>query len=87
MTSLMPVATPGWPYPGKIEPWYQFSYITERPFGKRKKFEQYVSAVPQKPRPTGDERHTQLLSAIKNINVKQQATQITDALPDNRLWR
>ena len=87
MTSLMPLALPGWPIPGIIESKYKFSYITNRPYGYKAKHEEFKPQPPIKPRSLGDERHVQLLNAIKNISVTQQTSQITEALPEKRPWR
>ena len=44
---------------------------------------------PIKPLSLGQERHTQLLGALKNISAKvsQNVSQIQDALPQRRDWR
>jgi len=88
MTSLMPVAIAGHIVPGKVDPFLRFSHVTHRPYGPPIKGQPRAPAPPQKPRDIGDERHQQLLGAIKGIGgVKQQVTQITDALPAHRDWR
>ena len=87
MTSYMPVATPGWLIPGVIESKWQFSYVTQRVKGDPMKEQKFTPTQQPKPKDLGDERHSQLISAIKNISVTQQATQISDALPDPRIWR
>ena len=87
MTSLMPVAIAGHIVPGKVDPLIRFSYVTHRPYGPPVKIQPKGHPPQQKPRDIGDERHQQLLGAIKGLNVKQQATQITDALPGFRDWR
>ena len=40
-----------------------------------------------KPLSLGEERHSEMLGALKNLTVKQNVTQIQDALPRNRDWR
>ena len=87
MTSYMPVAIPGQLVPGIIEPQWQFSYVTERIHGKPMKQTPFTPTQVQTPKDIGDERHHQLLSAIKGLSVTQQSTQIADALPDPRSWR
>ena len=45
--------------------------------------------APVQPLSLGQERHTQLLGALKNISAKvsQNVSQIQDALPRQRDWR
>ena len=84
----MPVAIAGHIVPGKVDPFIRFSYVTHRPYGPPVNIRPKGSPPPQKPRDIGDERHQQLLGAIKGIGgVKQQVTQIVDALPAHRDWR
>jgi hypothetical protein len=87
MTSLMPKAIGGQIVPGVISPYYRFSFVTEKPYGLPQEKEVFTPSAPQKPKSLGDERHHELLGALKNIQVKQKATQIQDALPGNRDWR
>ena len=84
----MPVAIAGHIVPGKVDPFIRFSYVTHRPYGPPVNIRPKGPPPQQKPRDIGDERHQQLLGAIKGIGgVKQQVTQIVDALPAHRDWR
>jgi len=83
----MPKAIEGHIVPGKISPFIVFSYITNRPYGPPEKRQLYSKPIPQKPKMIGDERHQQLMGALKNIAVTQNTTQIQDALPEPRDWR
>ena len=87
MTSFMPTVVSGHIVPGKVDPLIRFSYVTNRHYGPPTNVRPRGPAPAQKPRDLGDERHQQLLGAIKNIGITQQATQITDALPGYRDWR
>jgi hypothetical protein len=88
MSSLMPVAIPGHiVLNSKVDPFLRFTYVTHRFYGPPVKEQPRAPPPQQKPRDIGDERHKQLLGAIKGINVKQQSTQIVDALPGYRDWR
>ena len=75
--------------PGQRDPYIVFSYVTSRPHGEPMKVTEPREAEPLKPKDLGQERHVQLLDAIKGIHVEQTAKQtaITDALPANRDWR
>ena len=88
MTNYMPRALTGQLVPGVVSNMFQFSYVTERPYGLPMKKAVYTPAAPQKPKNLGDSKHQELMGALKNLtSVTQKATQMTDALPGNRDWR
>ena len=87
MTSVRPQVVTGWIVPGVIEPQFQFSHLTDKPYGRALEKEIFTPAPPVQPKSLGDERHGELLSAIKGLSVKQNVAQTTEALPQNRDWR
>ena len=75
-----------------IDPRISLKYVTNTPGGHGKP----IKAVPvaklqgEVPRDLGEERHHELLSALKGLRVTQTATQsanVTEALQQNRDWR
>ena len=89
--NLVPVPIEGHIVPGALSPYLGFKWVTDTPHGGPMKAPAPTSSQATKPRDLGDERHQQLLSAIKGLNVNveqnvQQAT-INEALPGDRDWR
>ena len=89
MSNLYPVAIEGHVVPGIVDPSLMFSFVTETPHGKPMKIPEPAAPTEQKPKDLGQERHLQLLSAIKGLggagkSVKQA---FTEAMPGNRDWR
>ena len=75
-----------------IEPWLAVKYVTNEPGGHGMPINIQPSSqpVPEKPKDLGEERHLQLLSALKGIKVSQTSDQranVTEALVQNRDWR
>ena len=74
-----------------IERNIQLLYVTNRPGGGPIKQRRPEPVAPEKPKDLGEERHIQLLSAIKglNINVNQKVQQavVTESLSQQRDWR
>ena len=90
MSNLMPVAMEGNVVPGVKDPYTVFGYSTDRPHGAQVKETAPAPSPEQKPKDLGNERHMQLLDAIKGLTVKQDVRQeanINEALPENRDWR
>ena len=71
MTSYMPRAIPGHIVPGIIEPQWKFAFVTDRVHGQPMKQPVFTPTQQPKPKDMGDERHHQLLKAIKGISVKK----------------
>ena len=89
MTSLMARAMAGSILDLPVDPRLVFHYVVNRPYGPPIKQIDVKPKEAAKPLTLGDERHHQLISAIKNINVQQKVKQdvISDALPQSRDWR
>ena len=75
--------------------WQQYTVrrgvISEQPYGppiKKEAVAQPTVAAPEtgKPKAIGDEAHHGIMSALSSM-VAQHATQMTDAMPSQRLWR
>ena len=101
MTSILPQPVPGHIVPGTstpeikvLKPWGWQTYmlragdISETKFGPPIKKEAAVAPAPEqaKPKPIGDEQHAGLMQKLGAL-IQQNTTQISDALPGNRLWR
>ena len=102
MTSILPQPVAGHVVPGTntpiikvLKPWGWQTYtlragdISETKFGPPIKKEAAVAPAPQqqaKPKPIGDEQHAGLMQKLGTL-IQQNTTQISDALPDDRLWR
>jgi len=86
--NLFPIALEGQLVPGFIDPNVQKGIDTDRRMGVRaiapKRFEEPTQ---KKPIDVGEKRHHELLDAIKGLQVEQKATQISEALEENRDWR
>jgi len=79
-----------WLVPGTIDPRFQFSHVTNYPYGREMEKEIFAQAPPVKPKNLGDDRHKELMSAIKTMAVTQKVEQNVpqaQAIPDNRDWR
>ena len=75
---------PGSVVPGKVNPNLVFIGITNRPRGKIKRDDEHIP-LQHKAKDMGDERHKQLLTAIKGLSVTQNVKQETrQALPQHR---
>ena len=75
-----------------IDPRIGLKYVTNTPGGHGRPIKSQAAASVQAevPRDLGEERHHELLSALKGLRVTQQATQsanVTEALQQNRDWR
>ena len=75
-----------------INPHLRLKWVTNTPGGNGKPIKQKAPPIqqPERPRDLGEERHHQLLSALKGLKVTQNATQnanVEDALKQNRDWR
>ena len=80
--------------PGSIldlpaDPRLVVEYITHRPYGPPIRPTEIKPKENLKPLTLGDEKHKELISAIKNISVTQKVKQdvIQEALPSRRDWR
>ena len=94
MSNLYPVAIEGHIVPGVRDPTLAFSFVTETPHGEPMRIPEAAPPADQKPKDLGQERHLQLLSAIKGmggggvkIDQGAQQTAYTEAMPGNRDWR
>jgi len=87
MTTEKPVIMAGHIVPGKIEARWQFSFVTDKPHGQKLADDIFTPSPPVEPKSLGDERHNELLSAIKGLKVEQKTSQTVDALQRNRDWR
>ena len=75
-----------------IDPRVALKWVTNTPggHGPAIKEQPKPKAADDTPKDLGEERHHQLLSAIKGINVSQNVSQkanVADALAQNRDWR
>ncbi len=75
-----------------IDPRVALRWVTNTPGGQGGPIKQQVTArqPDEMPKDLGEERHHQLISAIKGLKVSQTANQtsaVTDALRANRDWR
>ena len=99
MSSLMPLPIPGHVVPGAktqsiqvLKPWgwqtvlLRPGIISDTPWGPPIKPEPVQQPAPTKPKAIGDEAHHGIMNALYAM-VAQHTTQITDALPGNRMWR
>lgn len=87
MTTEKPIIMTGHIVPGVVQSKYRFSFVTDKPYGRELEKQIFTPSAPVEPKSLGDERHTQLLSAIKGLKVEQKTTQTVDALQRNRDWR
>ena len=101
MTSVLPQPVAGHVVPGTstplikvLKPWGWQEYtlragdISETKLGPPIKKEAAVAPAPEqaKPKQIGDEQHAGLMQKLGAL-IQQNTTQISDALPGNRLWR
>ena len=84
----------GKPIPGSVltlppDPRLIVDYITHTPYGPPIKQHEVKKQEAANPLTLGDERHNELISAIKSISVSQKVQQdvIQKSLPKNRDWR
>ena len=72
-----------------VDPRLVFDYVTQVPYGPPIKPTEKKAKESAKPLTLGDERHSELISAIQNISVSQKVKQdvIQEGLPRNRDWR
>ena len=88
MSNYMPHPVEGHVVPGLIDRTLRYDFTTNNHMQPIKK-ELYSKVAPQKPKNLGDERHKQLIDAIKGLSVSQKVnqSQIQEALPQPRDWR
>ena len=99
MTSFIPVPVPGHVVPGTSskeiqvrKPWGWQTYILrsgdiiERPGGPSIKKEPVAQPAPVKPKQIGDEQHHGLMQKLGAL-LQQNVSQMTEAMPSDRLWR
>ena len=73
-----------------IDPRVRLSWVTNTRYGPPIKRRAAQQREDEKPRDLGEERHHELISAIKGLKVKQNVSQtanVTEALLQNRDWR
>jgi len=75
-----------------IDPKLRLKWVTYTTSGKGKPIKPQPKAIQQdeRPRDLGEERHHQLLSALKGLKVNQtvnQSANVEEALKQNRDWR
>ena len=72
-----------------IDPRLSLKWVTDVYRGRpRFKQKRVPTKIAEKPRDVGEERHFELLKAIKSLNIKQEVSQnVTQALEQNRDWR
>ena len=90
MSNLRPTVVTGSIIDLPINPRVALKWVTNTPGGGPIKHRPKPRPVDATPKDLGEERHHQLLSAIKGINVKQDVSQkanVTEALRQNRDWR
>ena len=88
MSNLRPPIVTGSILDRPVDPRKVLKWVTNRPLGPPIKRQQKPVPVDETPKDLGEERHSQLLSAIKGLNVDQKVTQnVTEALVQNRDWR
>ena len=87
--NLIPVPIKGSVLDLPIDPRIQLLYVTNKVGGGPTKIKPKVEQPPEKVKDLGEERHHQLLDAIKGLNVKQDVKQnvVTESLAQNRDWR
>ena len=72
--------------PGIINPNLVYSFTTSNHLSAIKK--EITTELPPAPiKNLGDERHQELIGAIKGLKVTQNVAQIQQALPQHRDWR
>ena len=86
MTSLVPIPVTGHVVPGDPTP-LRRKWITNEPYGPPIKEQPVVEPSTGQPKKHGDEQHNEVMGQLQKIIVKQQATQMQDALPGFRDWR
>ena len=86
MSKFYPHPIEGHIVPGIINPNLQYDFTTSNHHAPIKK-EIHAQAPPVPIQNLGDERHHELISAIKGLKVGQNVTQIQQALPQHRDWR
>ena len=74
------------------DPRVRLKWVTNTPGGLGKPIQKQPQPPPpdEKPRDLGEERHHELLGALKGIKVSQTAnleTSVAEALKQNRDWR
>ena len=88
MSNLRPTVITGSIIDLPIDPRIVLRWVTRTPHGPPLKPRPKALPVDETPKDLGEERHHQLLSAIKGLNVNQNVSQnVEDALVQNRDWR
>ena len=84
--NFLPTPVLGKPVPGVLDP----TLVRGKLVNERGQFvKEPPPQLEKQPPPLtlGDERHSELLGAIKGLKVSQNVDQTTDALPSRRDWR
>ena len=90
MSNLRPTVVTGSIIDLPIDPRVALLWVTDVHNGGPIKQQPKPRPVDEAPKDLGEERHHQLISAIKGINVKQDVSQkanVAEALRQNRDWR
>lgn len=88
MSNLRPTVVTGSILDRRLDPRVVLKWVTNKPHGGPIKKQPKAEPVDETPKDLGEERHLQLLSALKGLHVKQNVTQnVTEALVQNRDWR
>jgi len=88
MSNLRPTVITGSIIDLPINPHIALKWVTRIPHGPPIKPRPKARPVEETPKDLGEERHLQMLSAIKGLKVNQNVSQnVEDALVQNRDWR
>ena len=88
MSNLRPTVVTGSIIDLPVDPRIALKWVTRTPHGPPIKPRAKAVPVDETPKDLGEERHHQLLSAIKGLKVDQNVSQnVEDALVQNRDWR
>ena len=100
MTSIHPILPTQTLVPGTVDPTRAYAGTMHEPHGRIvREVQQANYSQPQKSLSIGDERHNQLMGALKKLSVKQNVSQqvgepkpqdenkTTKAMDETRLWR
>ena len=88
MSNLRPTVITGSIIDLPIDPHIALIWVTRTPHGPPIKQQPKARPVDETPKDLGEERHLQMLSAIKGLKVDQNVSQkVEDALVQNRDWR
>lgn len=92
MSNLRPTVVEGSILDRPVDPHVTLRFVTETPggLGLPIRHKPVPEPVPEKPMDLGEERHQQLIGAIKGLKVDQNVSQkanVTEALQQSRDWR